>query len=99
MKRRKPEPLAPSSGSAALRHPPGRVLVLLVDGDGLASAEPLVVVEESAVLGAGHVVMSVGLHRGSWGKKNGGQNESFLDMRPSSQIEPFLRSMGALDRY
>lgn len=57
---------------SALRHPPRRVVVLLVDADGLSSAVPLVVVEEPAVLGAHHVVMSVRLHRRGWGGWVGG---------------------------
>lgn len=52
-------------------HPPRRVLVLLVDADGLSSAVPLVVVEEPAVLGARHVVMSVRLHHGGCGGVGG----------------------------
>lgn len=66
VKRLKPRPLAPSGGNAAFRRLPSRALVLLVDADGLASAVPLVVIEQSAVLGACHMMMSVRLHRRSW---------------------------------
>ena len=43
---------------------PGGVLILAVDADGLSSAVPLAVVEEAAVLGAGHVVGPLRLRRG-----------------------------------
>lgn len=64
--------MRPLVAKSALRHPPRRVVVLLVDADGLSSAVPLVVVEEPAVLGAHHVVMSVRLHRRGWGGWGGG---------------------------
>lgn len=59
--------MRPLVAKSALRHPPRREVVLLVDADGLSSAVPLVVVEEPSVLGAHHVVMSVRLHCRGWG--------------------------------
>lgn len=58
----------------SLSHAPRRVVVLLVDADGLSPAVPLVVIEQPTVLGARHVVMSVRLDCGSCG--GGGDQES-----------------------
>ncbi len=57
---------SPSPHAHTHTYTPSRVLVLSVDTDGLSPAVPLVVIEQSTVLRARHMVMSVRLDCRNW---------------------------------